>query len=160
MDSIKTCFPSLGLKTPSYFIKCECEVGRPAAWLLVMGMKPSSLKYQVTNQALEDDEVTLTEKILQLLKLWNCKINRVNSITTTSNTGQVTAVCLCNRHWDDWAACQHIGEVIIAQMFAGLKIEASKLPEVSMFSRFRKHFESLPYTHKEALTFLDSSYFN
>jgi len=40
-----------------------------------------------------------------------------------------------------------------------MNIEASELPEVSMFSRFRKHFESLPYTHKETLTILDSSYF-
>ena len=87
-------------------------------------------------------------------------INRVNSIATASNTGQVTAVCLCNRHWDDWAACRHYtGEVTIAQIFTGLKIEVSKSPEVSMFSRVRKHLESLPYTHKETLTFLDSSYF-
>ena len=51
-------------------------------------------------------------------------INRVTSITTASNTGQVTAVFVfvCNSHWDDWAACQHyIGEVIIGQIFTGLK---------------------------------------
>jgi len=41
----------------------------------------------------------------------------------------------------------------MAHIFTELKREA--IPEVSMFSRFRKHFESLPYTHKETLAFLD-----
>jgi len=84
--------------------------------------------------------------------------------TTALNTGQVTAACVLSATGFGTTGqhIQHyIGEVIIAQIFTGLlKIEASKSTEVSMFSRFRKHFESLLYIHKESLTFLDSSYFN
>ena len=66
------------------------------AWLLVMGMKPSSLKYQVANQALEDDEATLEKKNLATFEIMELSaIKRVSSVTTASNTGQVTVVCLC-----------------------------------------------------------------
>ena len=90
-------------KHTSYLIKYECELERLTAWLLVMGMKPSSLKYLVTNQALEDDEATLWQTNLSTFEIMELSaINRVNSIATASNTGQVTAVCLCLQQALGW----------------------------------------------------------
>ena len=43
----------------------------------------------------------------------------------------------------------------LTQIFTDLKIEASKSPEVSVFSRFRKHFQSVSHHSKEKLTLFD-----
>ena len=48
----------------------------------------------------------------------------------------------------------------MTQIFNGLKIEASKSAEVSVFSRFRKHFDSVCQTSKEKLTIFDSSVYS
>ena len=68
--------------------------------------------------------------------------------TTASNTGHLTAACVCVQQQMDhallWSGCRHyIVEVILNQVFQNLKIEALKSAEVSAFTRFRKHFNSL-----------------
>jgi len=46
-----------------------------------------------------------------------------------------------------WSACRHhVGEVILSHVFADLRIEASKSPDVTLFTRFRKHFNLLQST--------------
>jgi len=110
----------------------------------------------------------ITEKTMELLKIWNCQQSVVSMVfdTTASNTGHVTAACVNIQQALGrpliWAACRHhVGEVILAQVFTDLKIEVSKSPEVSVFSRFKKQFESVPHTSKEILSLFDSgSYFN
>ena len=61
--------------------------------------------------------------------------------TTASNTGSLTAACVCVQqqlgHALLWSGYRHhIGEVILNQVFQDLKIEALKSIEVSVFSRF------------------------
>ena len=106
----------------------------------------------------------ITEKSMELLKLWDCQNSIVSMVfdTTASNTGHVTAACVCLQQALGrpllWAACRHhVGEVMLTQIFTDLKIEVSKSPEVSVFSRFRKHFESVRHISKENLTLFDSS---
>lgn len=96
---------------------------------------------------------------MELLKLWNCQKSIVSMVfdTTAANTAHVTAACVCLQQALGrpllWAACRHhIGEVMLTQIFNDLKIEVSKSPEVSVFSRFRKHFDSLS---KDNLTLFD-----
>ena len=68
--------------------------------------------------------------------------------TTASNTGHVSAACVAVQKNLDrallWSACRHhVGEVILSHVFDDLHIEASKSPDVTIFTRFRKHFELL-----------------
>ena len=68
--------------------------------------------------------------------------------TTASNTGHVTAACVSIQKRLGrallWSACRHhIGEVMLSHVFEDLHIEASKSPDVTLFSRFRKNFEVL-----------------
>ena len=109
----------------------------------------------------------VTEKTMELLKLWDCQNSIVSMVfdTTAANTGHVTAACVCLQQALGrpllWAACRHhVGEVILTQIFNDLKIEVSKSPEVSVFSRFRKNFESVCHISTENLTLFDSSSFS
>ena len=68
--------------------------------------------------------------------------------TTASNTGHLAAARVCVQqqleHALLWSGCRHyIGEVILNQVFQDLVTEALKSTEVSVFSRFRKHFNWL-----------------
>ena len=101
-----------------------------------------------------------------LLKSWNCVANIVNMTfdTTASNTGSVTAACVTIQQKLGkallWSACRHhIGEIILTHVFQDLHIEASKSPEVTLFSRFRKHFDLLPHTSDQPMSKLDSYLF-
>lgn len=38
----------------------------------------------------------------------------------------------------------YLGELILVQVWEDLKIEASKSPEISLFTRYKKHFQHLP----------------
>lgn len=109
----------------------------------------------------------ITEKTMELLKLWDCQKSIVSMVfdTTASNTGHVTAACVCLQQALGrpllWAACRHhVGEVMLTQVFNDLKIEVSKSPEVSVFSRFRKHYESIQHISRENLTLFDSCSFS
>jgi hypothetical protein len=106
----------------------------------------------------------ITEKSMELLRLWHCEDSIVSMVfdTTASNTGHVSAACIRLQEALErpllWAACRHhVGEVILTQVFTDLNIEASRSPEVSLFSRFRKHFDSVCRTNKENLKSFDSS---
>ena len=68
--------------------------------------------------------------------------------TTASNTDHSTATCVFIQqqvgHALLWSGCRHhIGKVILNQIFQDHKIEALKPTEVSAFSRFQKHLNSL-----------------
>ena len=98
-----------------------------------------------------------------LLTSWNCASNIVNMTfdTTASNTGSVTAACVSIQQKLDrallWSACRHhVGEIILTHIFQDLKVEISKSPEVSLFSRFRKHYDLLPHTSDQPLSRFDS----
>jgi hypothetical protein len=85
-----------------------------------------------------------------LLQQWNCTDNVVNLVsdTTASNTGHVTAACVCIQELLQrpvlWSGCRHhIGEIIISQVFNDMKIETSKSPDVMLFHRLRQNWEAL-----------------
>ena len=64
-------------------------------------------------------------------------------------------VSICNRHYHNHCSGQH-AEIVWARwrwqkIFTDLKIEASKSSKVSVFSKFKKHFESVSHTNKEIL---------
>lgn len=106
----------------------------------------------------------ITEKSMELLNLWNCADAVVNMVfdTTASNTGHVSAACVTLQKATGrallWSACRHhVGEVILTQVFTDLKIEASKSPEIALFSRFRKQFDQIPHDVDESLSFFDSA---
>ena len=105
----------------------------------------------------------ISTKTMELLQLWNCQHSVVAMVfdTTASNTGHVTAACVSLQQALGrpllWAACRHhVGEVILTQIFADLKIEASKSPEVSLFSRFKKHYGGVSSLNKEKLTLFNA----
>ena len=107
----------------------------------------------------------ITEKTIELLKVWNCQQSVILMVfgTTDSNRGHVTATCVNIQQALVrpliWAACRHhIGEVIPAPVFNDLKIETPKPPEVSVFNRFKKHFESISfYINEDTLLMFDSN---
>ena len=64
--------------------------------------------------------------------------------TTASNTGHVTAACVTVQKQLGrallWSACRHnVGKIILSHVFDDLQIEASKSPDVTLFTRFRKN---------------------
>lgn len=93
---------------------------------------------------------------VDLLSSWKCGGSVVNMTfdTTASNTGHMTAACVTIQQRLGrallWSACRHhVGEVILSHVFDDLKIETSKSPEITVFVRFRKHFELLG-SHRSA----------
>ena len=101
-----------------------------------------------------------------LLASWNCTDNIVNMMfdTAASNTGSVTAACVSIQQKLGkallWSACRHhVGEIILTHVFQDLQIETSKAPEVTLFSRFRKHFDLLPHTSDRPMSKLDTGSF-
>ena len=49
-----------------------------------------------------------------------------------------------------WSACRHhVGEIIFTHVFQDLRTEPSKSPEVTLFSKFRKHLDHIsPVLHQ------------
>lgn len=101
-----------------------------------------------------------------LLVSWKCADNIVNMTfdTTASNTGSVTAACVSIQQKLGkallWSACRHhVGEIILTHVFQHLQIETSKSPEVTLFSRFRKHFDLPPHTTDQPMSKLDPGFF-
>lgn len=105
-----------------------------------------------------------------LLSSWQCTESVVNMTfdTTASNTGHVTAACVTVQKQLGrallWSACRHhVGEIILSHVFDDLKIEASKSPDVTLFTRFRKNFQMLTVPSKstdEKLSRLNLTSFN
>ena len=83
--------------------------------------------------------------------------------TTASNTGHVTAACVTIQQALQrpllWSGCRHhVGEVVLTHIFNDLQIETSKSPDISLFLRFRKNFDSLAHSDDMPLTQLDVSH--
>jgi len=65
------------------------------------------------------------------------------------------------KHYLLWSACRHhIGEIVLTRVFQDLRIESSKSPDVTVFCRFRKHFDVLPHSSDQRLSTFDSSQFS
>lgn len=103
----------------------------------------------------------------QLLTEWNCSDSIVNMVfdTTSSNTGHLTAACISIQNRLDrallWSACSHhVGEVVITHEFNDLRIESSKSPETSVFTRLRKHWEHIPHDTEQELYTIDTTAFS
>lgn len=87
---------------------------------------------------------------VRLLAYWHCTDSIINMTfdTTSSNTGQVTGACVTIQKQLGrallWSACRHhVGEVILSHVFDDLKIEVSRSPDVTLFTRFRKNYSLL-----------------
>ena len=81
---------------------------------------------------------------IQLIEEWNGSENIVNMVfdTTASNTGHLTAACVCIQEQLGrallWSGCRHhVGEVVLTHIFKDLNIETSKSPDISVFLKFR-----------------------
>ena len=104
----------------------------------------------------------ISELTCNLLEEWKCIDQVVNMAfdTTASNTGHISAACISIQEKVGrallWSACRHhVGEVVLDHVFTDLKIEASKSPEVSLFSRFKKNFSLLPESQPQDWCRLD-----
>jgi hypothetical protein len=104
------------------------------------------------------DEATgtiIARLTFKLLQEWNC-INEIVNLafdTTASNTGHISAACICIQLKLQrpllWSGCRHhIGEVFLTQIFNDLKFEASRSPEVTLFVHLRDNWCLIP--HEEA----------
>ena len=105
---------------------------------------------------------TIATLTTELLKAWQCQHAIVNMAfdTTASNTGHVTAACvMLQQHLDRpllWSGCRHhIGELMLSHVFSDLKIEMSKSPDVTLFTRFRSNYDLLPYSGEQQLRLFD-----
>src|SRR6218665_4119810 len=101
-----------------------------------------------THRHAGDIQAYLTVDLLSLRKCGGSVVNMTFD-TTESNTGHVTAARVTIQERLSrallWSACHHhIVEVILSHVFDDMKIIAtSKSPEVTVFARFRKHFQLL-----------------
>lgn len=100
-----------------------------------------------TNESCED---IIARLISKLLHEWGSADNVVNMTfdTTASYTGHLTTAFVAIQCSLDrpllWPACRHdIGEVLLTHVFAGLRIEASRSPEVGLFARLRDKWNPL-----------------
>jgi len=157
MDITKIWFTSLVLKTHVVLYKYECKIKRLG---IVIGNKT---KLGVPGQALEHGQVTYQRKLARTTEIM--ELSAIRHVTGMWNNCLEHRPIHCSLRlsapdfWTTlhWAGRQHRVDVTLAQIVTDLKMEASKLPELAMFSRFGKNFESLSHTKKETLTFLDSS---
>ena len=113
---------------------------------------PSSTK----KIGLKQGEV-ISEATKNLLLDWDCDQNIIGMVfdTTASNTGHISGACICLQKELDrpllWFACRrHVGEVMLANCWDSLNIEASSGPNISIFVRFKKNFKDLHYDDKMA----------
>ena len=95
----------------------------------------------------------ISQSSLSLLEEWKCKSSVKGMVfdTTSANTGAQTAGCISMQHVLNrpllWIACRHhVGEVVLSHVWDALKIETSKSPDVSLFTRFKERFATLSHT--------------
>ncbi len=95
--------------------------------------------------------VIIARLTCKLLQDWCCADQVVNMAfdTTASNTGHLTAACIAIQLSLGrpllWSGCRHhIGEVLLNQVFTDLKVESSRSPEVTLFTRLREKWNLLP----------------
>ncbi|KAJ4925994.1 hypothetical protein JOQ06_008179, partial [Pogonophryne albipinna] len=95
--------------------------------------------------------VIIARLTCKLLQDWCCADQVVNMAfdTTASNTGHLTAACIAIQLSLGrpllWSGCRHhIGEVLLNQVFTDLKVETSRSPEVTLFTRLREKWNLLP----------------
>ena len=107
----------------------------------------------------------IAQATIQLLQSWNCVGSIVNMTfdTTASNTGHVSAACITLQQSTGrallWSACRHhVGVVILTQIFNDLNIETSRSAEYTVFSRFKKNFDTVPHGSNETLSAFDKSF--
>ena len=77
--------------------------------------------------------------------------------TTASNTGHLTAAYIAIQLSLSrpllWSGCRdHIGEVLLSHIFTNLKVEMSRSPEVTLFTRLRDNWNLLPHEHSSGLS--------
>ena len=87
-----------------------------------------------------------------LLDKWGCAGNVVGMVfdTKSSNTGAITAGCVSVQSALDksllWLACRnHIGEIVLGNVWDSLKIEVSKSPDITIFTRFKENYDAIEY---------------
>ncbi|KAJ8373704.1 hypothetical protein SKAU_G00042840 [Synaphobranchus kaupii] len=97
----------------------------------------------------------LTCKLLE----WCCADQVVNMAfdTTASNTGHLTAACIAIQLSLGrpllWSGCRHhIGEVLLSHIFTDLKVETSRSPEVTLFTRLRDNWNLVPHEYSGPLS--------
>jgi len=102
----------------------------------------------------------IAELTMKLMTEWHCDDRIVNMTfdTTSSNTGHLTAACIAIQEKLQravlWSGCRHhIGEVILSHVFTDLKIEASKSPDVTLFTRLRSNWELMSHDYSHILPF-------
>ena len=100
----------------------------------------------------------IAEATRNLLEEWDCAENVTGMVfdTTVSNTGTITVVCISVKsdlkRYLLWLACRHhIGEVLLNSVWDSLKIEVSKSPNVSLFTRFKENYKAVQYTDMDDL---------
>ncbi len=101
-----------------------------------------------TNEACGAIIARLTCKLLQDWCYTDQVVNMASD-TTASNTGRLTAACIAIQLSLGrpllWSGCRHhIGEVLLNQVFTDLKVESSRSPEVTLFTRRRENWNLLP----------------
>ena len=102
----------------------------------------------------------IAELTMNLMNKWNCSDHIVNitSDITSSNTSHLTAACIAIQDRLKravlWSGCRHhIGEVLLTHVFNDLKIEASKSPDVTLFTRLRSNWELMSHYSENILPF-------
>lgn len=99
---------------------------------------------------------------MKLMTKWHCNDSIVNMTfdTTSSNTGHLTAACISTQdklqHAVLWSDCRHhTGELLLSHVFTDLKIEASKSPDVTLFTRLRStcNWDLIPHNSSQLLPF-------
>jgi hypothetical protein len=95
----------------------------------------------------------IAELTMKLMTEWKCSNNVVNMAfdTTSANTGHLSAACIAIQGKLQravlWSGCRHhIGEVVISHIFTDLKIEASKSPDVTLFTRLRSNWDLVAHS--------------
>ena len=57
-----------------------------------------------------------------------------------------------------WSGCRnHIGKIILSCLFTDQKIEVYKSPDISLYTRFQKNYDTFPHTNDQLLSYLDIS---
>ena len=102
----------------------------------------------------------IAKATVELLKEWKCDESAMGMVfdTTSSNTGHLTAGCVAVQRELGrsllWLACRHhVGEVILDQVWSDLRIETSKSPQVSVFSRFQANWDNISHADFENLCY-------
>jgi len=107
----------------------------------------------------------IAELTMKLMTEWKCSDRIVNMTfdTTSANTGHLSAACIAIQEKLQravlWSGCRHhIGEVLLSHVFNDLKIEASKSPDITVFTRLRSNWDLLPHSSEQSLLFQPSSH--